>query len=67
MKDNIKKNQLCIDLWLGHFEAQQKLTEQCKSTVIFQKNLKKERKEKTEWMSLLENGQTGMDTFPFLP
>ena len=39
IKDNRRKS-VCIDIWLGYFAVQQKLTEQCKSTIIKQMFLK---------------------------
>ena len=32
MKDNMRKR-VCVDVRPGHFAVQQKLTEQCKSTI----------------------------------
>ena len=38
MEDNVKKR-MCMDLWLGQFAMQQKLTKHCKSIII--KKIKK--------------------------
>jgi len=43
MEDNVRKR-MYICVYLGHFTAQQKLTEHCKSTIM--KNLKKKKKKK---------------------
>ena len=37
MEDNVKKR-MYMDVWLGQFAVQQKLTEQCKSTIIKNKD-----------------------------
>ena len=47
-KDNMRKR-VCIDVWLGHFAIQKKLTEQCKSTIIkifkeFYENISKSKR-----------------------
>ena len=33
MEDNVKKKRMYINVYLGHFAVQQKLTEHCKSTI----------------------------------
>ena len=33
MEDNVKKR-MYVNIWLGHFAVQQKLTEHCESTII---------------------------------